>query len=90
MKLIYFRTQFNHYSANKFLKYYIMLSAYTICCIYSNALQNTFTKVKSTMDPDRTVLEQSDQGPYCLQYRLPKNISRRESRQQNSRLAEKG
>ena len=22
--------------------------------------------------------EQSDQGPYCLQYRLPKNISRQE------------
>ena len=31
------------------------------------------------MDPDQTApKEQSDLGPYCLQYRLPKNISRRE------------
>ena len=29
------------------------------------------------MNPDQTAhKEQSDQGPYCLQYRLPKNISR--------------
>ena len=32
------------------------------------------------MDPDQT--EQSDLGPYCVQYRLSKNISRPESRRQ--------
>ena len=32
------------------------------------------------MNPDQTApkWEQSDLVPYCLQYRLPKNISRRE------------
>ena len=30
------------------------------------------------MNPD-ALKEKSDLGPYCLQYRLPKNISRRES-----------
>ena len=35
------------------------------------------------MNPDQTapkgaVREQFNLGPYCLQYRLPKNISRRE------------
>ena len=34
--------------------------------------------------------EQSDLGPYCLQYRLPKCISRCESRQQLSRMVGKG
>ena len=35
------------------------------------------------MNPDQTApKEQSDLGPYCLQYRLPKNISTKESRQQ--------
>ena len=33
------------------------------------------------MNPDQTApKEQSDLGPYCLQYRLLKNISRRENR----------
>ena len=33
------------------------------------------------MDPDQTApLEQSDLGPYCLQYRLPKNMSRGEEK----------
>ena len=26
------------------------------------------------MNPDQTAWEQSDHGPYCLQYSLPKNI----------------
>ena len=31
------------------------------------------------MNPDQSApREQSDQGPYCLQYKLPKKISRRE------------
>ena len=34
-------------------------------------------------------VEQSDLGPYCLQYRLPKNISRREE-QMTSDLQAKG
>ena len=33
----------------------------------------------NSMDPDQTApKEQSDLGPYCLQHRLPKNISRQE------------
>ena len=33
----------------------------------------------NTMNPDQTApKEHSDLGPYCLQYRLPKYISRRE------------
>ena len=35
----------------------------------------------NNMNPDQTL----DLGPYCLQYRLPKNIGRRKSRQQMSR-----
>ena len=31
-----------------------MLSAYYICCIYSNALQNTFVMEANTMNPDQT------------------------------------
>ena len=32
----------------------------------------------NNMNPDQIALwEQSDLGPYCLQYRLPKNIRRR-------------
>ena len=52
------------------------------------------------MDPNRTALlesdlgsyclrEQIDQVPYCLQYRLLKNVSRRQSRQQQLKLAGK-
>ena len=36
----------------------------------SNALQNTFTMETNTMNPD--LKKQSDLGPYCLQYSLPK------------------
>ena len=36
-----------------------------------------FIMEANTMNPDRTApLEQSDLGPYCLQYGLPKNIGR--------------
>ena len=36
-----------------------------------------FTMEANIMNPDHTApMEQSDLGPYCLQYRLPKNISR--------------
>ena len=30
----------------------------------------------NTMNPDQTAWERSDLGPYDLQYRIPKNISR--------------
>ena len=38
------------------------------------------------MNPDQTAPkgEQSDLGPYCMQYRLVKNISRREEQMQKS------
>ena len=29
-------------------------SAYYVCCIYSNAFQNTFTMAANTMNPDQT------------------------------------
>ena len=39
----------------------------------------------NNMIPDQTAppKEQSDLGPYCLQYRLPKNISRQEEQTAN-------
>ena len=41
-------------------------------------LANHFMEANA-MDPDQTApMEQSDRGPFCLQYRLLKNISRRE------------
>ena len=44
-----------------------MLSAFYICCIYSNSLQKTFTMDTNTMSQDQTVpYEQSDLGLYCL------------------------
>ena len=52
-----------------------MLSAYCDCCIYSNALQSQFNTEENTMNPVQTTpKEQSDMGPYCLQYRSPKYI----------------
>ena len=62
-----------------------MLSAFYVCCIYSGALLTRLhhgSKYLFTMNPDQTalLLEQTDLGPYCLQYRLPKNISRFGSR----------
>ena len=36
-----------------------------------------FFMVANNMNPEQSApLEQSDLGPYCLQYMLPKNISR--------------
>ena len=34
-------------------------------------------KQTNNLNPDQTAREQSDLGPHCLQFRLPKNISRR-------------
>ena len=45
-----------------------MLSAHFIFCIYSNALQKTFTIEANTMIPDQT----ASKGPYYLQYKQPK------------------
>ena len=33
-----------------------MLSAYNVCCIYSNALQTNFIMEANTINPDQTVL----------------------------------
>ena len=50
----------------------LKMSAFYICCIYSSALQTRFFFMEtSNMNSD-----QEQPGPYCLQYRLPKNISR--------------
>ena len=43
-----------------------MLSVYYICCIYSGALETRFHHGYKHCEP------WSNQGPHCLQYRLPK------------------
>ena len=48
-----------------------------VCCIYSSALQASIFVKTNNLNPDQTAREQSDLGPHCLQFRLPKNISRR-------------
>ena len=53
-------------SNNFFIK---MLSAFLVCCIHSHALQKRF------FHGDNATGEQSDLGPYCLQYKLQKNIN---------------
>ena len=35
---------------------------------YSSVLQTRFIMEANTMNPDETAPEQSDLGPYCLQY----------------------
>ena len=53
-KNIWVNLSLNLYPANIFaLK---MSSAYYVCCIYSNALQNTFTMEENTMNPDQTLI----------------------------------
>ena len=78
-----------------------------MCCIYSNAFQNTFDHGSKRYEPwsDCAILswkqtlwtlirllfrEQSDLGPYGLQCRLPKYISKWKSRRQLSWMARKG
>ena len=46
------------------------MSAYKSAAYNSSALQNTFTMETNTLNPN--LKEQSDLGPDCLQYRLPK------------------
>ena len=55
------------------------MSAFYVCCIYSSALQTEFyyEAEANTINPD-PFWEQSNLGPYCLQYRRPKNINRLE------------
>ena len=56
-----------------------MLSAFYACCIYSNALQIRFffmeSNIMSRVHPRSETKEWSNLGPYCWQYRLPKNIA---------------
>ena len=42
------------------------------------------------MNPNQTAPYGSDLGPYCLQYRLPKNISRQEEQTTSHDLQVKG
>ena len=51
-----------------------LLTFHYVCCIYSSALKASFYHGSKHNEQ----WEQSDLGPYCLQYRLPKNISRGE------------
>ena len=59
-----------------------MLSAFYIGCKHPSALRSDLTMEVNTMDPDQTALEQSDLGPYCLQYWPPKYMSRRQGRRE--------
>ena len=55
-----------------------MLSVFFMCAAYTQVhLRLDFLMQTNNMNPDQTALEeQSDLGPYCLKYRLPKSISR--------------
>ena len=54
-------------------------SAFYVCCIYSSSLQTRFYHEGKYYGPrSDCFLEQSDLGPWCLQHRLPKNLSRRD------------
>ena len=63
----------------------LKMSAFYVCCIFPSALDTKFYHEANTMNTEDT----SDLGPYCLQYWLPKNLSRGESRRQRSWLAGK-
>ena len=59
------------------LQYFFVLkmSAFYICCIYSNALQTKFENGIKHYEPRPKgvfvlLKEQSDLGPYCLQFKL--------------------
>ena len=62
--------------------YVLDMTAYYICCIYLDALQTTVVNGIKHYGLLIRLLpkEQSDLGPYCLQYRLLKNIRRTEER----------
>ena len=68
--------------ASEFLRRFkrLKMSAFYVCCTYSSALQTRFYHGSKQYEPSSDCFqrEQSDLGPYCLQCRLPKNISRRE------------
>ena len=49
----------------------LKMSAFYICCIYLSALQTRFFFMETS-----NMNYQEQPGPYCLQYRLPKNKSR--------------
>ena len=54
-----------------------MASAFWSAAYIQVYFRLNFVMEANTMNPDQTApWEQSDLGPYCLQYRLPKNISR--------------
>ena len=49
-----------------------MLSAFYVCCLHLGTFRLDLIIEANTMNPDQTApLEQSDLGPYYLQYRLP-------------------
>ena len=60
--------------------------------IYSGAPQTRFYHGSKQYEPrsDCFLMEQSDLDPYCLQYRLPKNISRQEEQATKVVTAELG
>ena len=52
-----------------------ILSPFYVCFIYSSTHTTSFF-VKAVVDTIAKLREQSDVGPYCLHYKLPKNIGR--------------
>ena len=55
----------------------LKMSAFTSAAYLVMHFKLDFFMEANMMNPDQTVpKEQSDLGPYCLQYQLPKNIGR--------------
>ena len=79
-QILYFSHSRSHFASQSLtlvppLFFFVLktLSALYVCCKYSNAFRLNFLMEANTMNPDQTApWEQSDLGPYCLQYRLPK------------------
>ena len=71
-----------------------MLSALYICYIYSGALQTGFypgnMETNTIHSVQTAYLEQSDQGPYCLQYRLPYTYEHKQTRMQTTKVVTGG
>ena len=73
----FYTTSFNPFPANKFLTRKCSLLFTSVAYIQVVHFRLILDVEANTMNPPApTVREHSDLGPYCLQYRLPKCISR--------------
>ena len=58
------------------------------CRIHLNALQTRFCSWRFFFIEDNVTEEQSDLGPYCLQYKLKENINSKLQEHQQTREAD--